>query len=273
MYINALLKRGWIFAGHFEAEKCKTCFEKALAIDANCTDVFIHRTRVSIVDHNNLIIFYLLPFPFLHLPLFLSFSPPLLIVLCSLFFCSSPLSSFLFHTSFLPLFFPLPFPHCLLLFSLCLPSPFPLSPFPSLPPHCLFFLPLSSPNLSSPSFLPLPSPLSYLSPPFLPHLTIPFSYSSPFPSTSSYPFSFLSLPLPLPLSFPLPLLLFLIPSHPGWPRIRGPSGAQCCFRRPREGRQNGPQLPLYQLQPCVYLSLYCWSTPVCADTGIGLRQI
>ena len=50
MYINALLKRGGIFAGHLETEKCKTCFEKALAIDANCIDVFIHRARVSIVD-------------------------------------------------------------------------------------------------------------------------------------------------------------------------------------------------------------------------------
>ena len=55
MYINALLKRGGIFVGHFETEKCKTFFEKALAIDANCTDVFIHRARVSIVDQINFI--------------------------------------------------------------------------------------------------------------------------------------------------------------------------------------------------------------------------
>ena len=263
MYINALLKRGGIFAGHFEAEKCKTCFEKALTIDASCTDVFIHRARVSIVDHNNLIIFYLLPFPFLHVPLS-RFLP-----LCSLFFARSfsvPLLSLLFSFTLLSYTFSslslflIAFPFFLSVFPP--PSPSPLFP--------LFYLTVSS---SSPSFLPLPSPLSYLSPPFLPHLTIPFSYSSAFPSTSSYPFSLLSLPLPLPLSFPLPLLLFLIPSHPGWPRIRGPSGAQCCFRRPREGCQNGPQLPLRQLQPCVYLSLYCWSTPVCADTGIGSRQI
>ena len=36
-------------------EKCKTFFEKALASDANCTDVFIHRARVSIVDQINFI--------------------------------------------------------------------------------------------------------------------------------------------------------------------------------------------------------------------------
>ena len=182
--------------------------------------------------------------------MYLSFSR--FLPLCSLFFARSfsvPLLSLLF--SFTLLSYPFSslslFLIGLPLFSLCSASSSPLSPFPSLLPHCPFFLPLSSPNLSSPPFLPLPSPLSYLSPPFLPHLTIPFSYSSPFPSTSSYPFSLLSLPLPLPLSLPLSLLPFLIPSHPGWPRIRGPSGAQCCFRRPREGRQNGPQLPLCQL--------------------------
>ena len=145
-----------MFAGHFEAEKCKTCFEKALVIDANCTDVFIHRARV--------IIFYLLPFPFLHVPLFLSFSPPLFIVLCSLFFCSSPLSSFLFHTSFLPLsslsLFLITFPFFLSVFPPPSPSPlFPLihltvsssspsplltSPPPLFYPFPLLFLPLSS---------------------------------------------------------------------------------------------------------------------------------
>ena len=174
-YINALLKKGGIFAGHFETQKCKTCFEKALTIDANCTDVFIHRARVSLIK---LIISFLL--------------------------------SFLFYLSF----------------------------FLSLP--CSL---LSSTSLSLLYLLPPPPPPP---PPFSSTLTPPPAL--PFPSS------------------PPPLLSR---SHTGWPRIRGPSGAQCCFRRPSESCQNGPQLPLRQLQPCVYLSPYCWSTTVCADTGIG----
>jgi len=46
MYVNALLKKAGVFAGQFQMEKCKTCFEKALAIDPNCIDIFIHRARV-----------------------------------------------------------------------------------------------------------------------------------------------------------------------------------------------------------------------------------
>ena len=253
--------------------------------------MFSSRARVSIVQIN------------------LISSPSFFLFLTSLSansFSVSPLSlPYLFHSFFLffpTLFLPSPFtslplPCSPTLFSLLsFPPLSPLSPLPSLLPHCLFPLLsspprlfptpllsslLSSPLLSSPLlFSPLlslfPPPLSYpSSPSLLPHLYFLLLLTPllpiPFPLLSlPYP---LPLPLPLPLSLPLPLLLFLIPFHPGWPRIRGPSGAQCCFRRPREGRQNGPQLPLRQLQPCVYLSPYCWSTPVYADTGIGSRQI
>ena len=254
MYINALLKRGGIFAGHFETEKCKTCFEKALAIDANCTDVFIHRARVSIVDQINHLLqrVKVYPYPINHLP----FPSLFYLSFCSLLFCFSPLStSFSFtlsSSSFLPFFFPPPFPRLPLL-----PIFFPLLSS-SLPP-----LPSSLSSTSLSLLPPLSSPLLSLSF-YLTFLLLFFPLSLPF---------FLSLLLPFPLSLPLPLFLFLIPSHPGWPRIRRPSGAQCCFRRLREGRQNGPQLPLCQLQPCVYLSPHCWSTTVCADTGIGSRQI
>ena len=196
--------------------------------------------------------------------MYLSFS--LFLPLCSLFFAHSfsvPLLSLPFSFtllsypfSFLSLFL-IAFPFFLSVFPPPTPSPlFPLfyltvSSSPS--PLLSFFLPLSSPLLLPPPlFYPFPLlflPLSSFLPIFPFYLTFPSSYSSPLPSTSSYPFfSTLTPPfLPLPLSFSLPLLLFLIPSHPGWPRIRGPSGAQCCFRRPREGRQNGPQLPLRQL--------------------------
>ena len=122
MYINALLKRGGIFAGHFETEKCKTCFEKALAIDANCTDVFIHRARVSIVDQIN---FISSPSFFASLFTSLSLSPSL--AHCCL------LSHCLFSASPTP-----PFSSTL--------TPPPALPFPSSPP-----LPLSrsfSPRLA-----------------------------------------------------------------------------------------------------------------------------
>ena len=103
-------------------------------------------------------------------------------------------------------------------------------------PHCLF-------SASSPPPPPPPHPAPV---PLLPHLS--FLPPIPFPPLLPIRFPLLSLTLPLSPSLLLPLLLlFLIPSHPGWPRIRGPSGAQCCFRRPREGRQNGPQLSLRQL--------------------------
>ena len=267
MYINALLKRGGIFAGHFETEKCKTCFEKALAIDANCTDVFIHRARVSIVDQTNHLLqrVKVYPYPINHLPF--PFLP--LFLLTPFLFLPSLSTSFSFtlsSSSFLPFYFPPLF----LPSSFSSPSSPPYflsSPFLLSPPSPLlpvFYLTVSSPPslLSSPlplsSFLPLS--LSF----YLTFLLLFFPLSLPF---------FLSLLLPLPLSLPLPLFLFLIPSHPGWLRIRRPSGAQCCFRRLREGRQNGPQLPLRQLQPCVYLSPHCWSTTVCTDTGIGSRQI
>ena len=50
MCVSALVRRAGIFAGSGEMEKCKTCFEKAVAIDSNAVDIFIHRARVS--SHN-----------------------------------------------------------------------------------------------------------------------------------------------------------------------------------------------------------------------------
>lgn len=47
MYVSALVRRAGIFAGSGEMDKCKTCFEKALAIDPNAVDIYIHRARVS----------------------------------------------------------------------------------------------------------------------------------------------------------------------------------------------------------------------------------
>ena len=202
MYINALLKRGGIFAGHFETEKCKTCFEKALAIDANCTDVFIHRARVSIVDQTNHLlqrvkvypypINHLLPFPFL--PLFL---------LTPFLFLPSLSTSFSFtlsSSSFLPFFFPPPFPRLPLL-----PIFFPLlsSSLPPLPSSLsstsLSLLPplslLSSPSLLFPT--PLPLLLPHLPPPILP----PFPSLLPITPPPAPPFPS-SPPLPLSHSFP-----------------------------------------------------------------------
>ena len=47
MCVSALVRRAGIFAGCGEMDKCKTCFEKAMAIDSSAVDVFIHRARVS----------------------------------------------------------------------------------------------------------------------------------------------------------------------------------------------------------------------------------
>ena len=47
MCVSALVRRAGIFAGCGELEKTNTCFEKALAIDSNAVDIFIHRARVS----------------------------------------------------------------------------------------------------------------------------------------------------------------------------------------------------------------------------------
>ena len=202
MYINALLKRGGIFAGHFETEKCKTCFEKALAIDANCTDVFIHRARVSIVDQTNHLLqrVKVYPYPINHLP----FPSLFYLSFCSLLFCFSPLSQPLSLSLFLPLL-SYPFSSLLLflaflssLFSfLSFPPLSPLSPPPCLLPHCLFS-PLS-PLLSSPSLLfPTPLPLlPHLPPPILP----PFPSLLPITPPPAPPFPS-SPPLPLSHSFP-----------------------------------------------------------------------
>ena len=194
MYINALLKRGGIFAGHFETQKCKPCFEKALAIDANCTDVFIHRARLSIVQIN------------------LISSPSFFLFLTSLSahsFSVSPLSlPYLFQSFFLffpTLFLPSPFSSLHLaflsypIFSPLLSSPLP--PLPSslsssslsLPPSLLSSPSVSYPLLSSP--LP-PPPSSFLS-------LISFPSTSPLlppptHSPSSYPFSSPLTPLPPP---------------------------------------------------------------------------
>ena len=46
--MSALVRRAGIFAGCGEMEKTKTCFEKALAIDSNAADIYIHRARVSL---------------------------------------------------------------------------------------------------------------------------------------------------------------------------------------------------------------------------------
>ena len=48
MYVNALIKKAVIFAGGMEMDKCKACFEKALAIDPGSGDVFVHRARVGV---------------------------------------------------------------------------------------------------------------------------------------------------------------------------------------------------------------------------------
>ena len=47
MYVNALIKKAGIFAGGLKLDKCKTCFEKAVAIMPDSTDIFVHRARVS----------------------------------------------------------------------------------------------------------------------------------------------------------------------------------------------------------------------------------
>ena len=47
MCVSALVRRAGIFAGSGEMEKCNTCLDKALAIDSNAADIFIHRARVS----------------------------------------------------------------------------------------------------------------------------------------------------------------------------------------------------------------------------------
>ena len=47
MYISALIRKAGIFAGEGEMEKCKTCFDRVLAIDQKSGDAYIHRARVS----------------------------------------------------------------------------------------------------------------------------------------------------------------------------------------------------------------------------------
>ena len=47
MCVGALVRRAGIFAGGGQMEKSKTCFEKAMAIDSNAVDIYIHRARVS----------------------------------------------------------------------------------------------------------------------------------------------------------------------------------------------------------------------------------
>ena len=109
-------------------EKCKTFFEKALAIDANCTDVFIHRARVSIVDQIN----------FISSPSFFA----------SLFYLSFSLSlpcSLLSSTSLSLLRLPPPPPHPLFLYSHS-PS---RSPLPFLSPSSSFSFLLTQVGLES----------------------------------------------------------------------------------------------------------------------------
>ena len=53
MCVSALVRRAGIFAGGGEMEKTNTCFEKALAIDSNAVDIFIHRARVSAHAHTH----------------------------------------------------------------------------------------------------------------------------------------------------------------------------------------------------------------------------
>ena len=46
MYVNALVKKAGVFAGSFEMDKCKACFEKAQAILPASTDILAHRAKV-----------------------------------------------------------------------------------------------------------------------------------------------------------------------------------------------------------------------------------
>ena len=46
MYANALIKKAGIYAGQLNLKKCKTCFEKAMAIAPDCTDLYVHKARV-----------------------------------------------------------------------------------------------------------------------------------------------------------------------------------------------------------------------------------
>lgn len=49
--VGALVRQAMIFASQKRMEKCEICFQKALAMDSNAVDIFIHRGRVRTLTY------------------------------------------------------------------------------------------------------------------------------------------------------------------------------------------------------------------------------